>query len=203
MKVFCQTCKEYVLDTSDKFVIGGPYNGAMFQAPSQVRYHVDAFMFAEWVEYGNLFCPRCTQGFIIAGVILTEHGLIKEGQGSIDTDFSVIHADGELKNQLMWADKWSREGDFKGFEPPAEVSFVRDHLIVPDYDDLALSAGEATIGPGTFGEQVKEARMNLKLSRKSLGLEVRVSESTIKSWEKDKTKPSKKNLKKLKQALGI
>ncbi len=178
MKIYCQTCKEYVLDTSDKFVIGGPYNGAMFQAPSQARYHVDAFMFNEWVVHGDLFCPRCEQGFIIAGVILTEHGLIKEGQGSIDADYSVIHTIGELTNQLMYADKWSREGDFKGFEPEDEPEPIE----VPS---------------ATFGEQLKEAMRTARLSRAALSRSMKVSASTIKSWEKDKTKPSAKNLKKL------
>ncbi len=241
MKIYCQTCKEYVLDTSDKFVIGGPYNGAMFQAPSQSRYHVDAFMFKEWVVHGDLFCPRCEQGFIIAGVILAEHGLIKEGQGSIDTDFSVIHTEGELKNQLMWADKWSREDGFKESEPGGKRApsvFVchgcragchseqKNHI-----ESLGMDVCNACFdnytkntekpqffgpgivqmvesipppeAPGTFGEMIKEVRETAGLSRSALAKSIGVSASTLKNWEKDKTKPSKKNLKKLKKALNI
>ncbi len=185
MKVYCQTCKEYVLDTSDKFVIGGQYNGSMFQAPVQSRYHVDSFMFKEWVVYGDLFCPRCDQSFIINGVILTEHGLIKEGQKSLDTEFFVIHTEGEHKNQLKSAVIWSLEGDFEGFEPE-EV----EDIPPPEF-------------PGTFGEQVKQARENAGFSMAALAKSIKVSASTLKNWEKDKTKPSKKNLKKLKTALNI
>ena len=157
MKVYCQTCKEYVLDTSDKFVIGGQYNGSMFQAPVQSRYHVDAFMFQEWVVYGDLFCPRCDQSFIINGVILTEHGLIKEGQKSLDTEFFVIHTEGEHKNQLKSAVIWSLEGDFEGFAPEE----------VEDIPPL----GE----PVTFGEQVKEARENAGFSMTALAKSIKVS----------------------------
>ncbi len=258
MKIYCQTCKEYVLDTSDKFVIGGQYNGSMFQAPVQSRYHVDAFMFQEWVVYGDLFCPRCDQAFIINGVILTEHGLIKEGQKSLDTDFYVIHTEGEHKNQLKSAVIWSLE-DSGGSEPGAKKvpsvficdgcqagchseqknhlkgpgidvcnsclddrlgknltqeksefqidlsgpPEVGDSLSMPDHDDFAFSAGEVTTGPGTFGEQIKEARKSAKLSRAALAKSMKISTSALKSWEKDKAKPSKKNLKKLKTALGI
>ncbi len=180
MKVYCQTCKEYVLDTSDKFVIGGQYNGSMFQAPVQSRYHVDAFMFQEWVVYGDLFCPRCDQSFIINGVILTEHGLIKEGQKSLDTEFFVIHTEGEHKNQLKSAVIWSLEGDFEGFEPEE----------VPD-----------SIDPVTFGGQIKAIREAVQISRAALAKSIGVSASTVKNWEQDKTKPNKKNLKKLNKAL--
>ena len=183
MKVYCQTCKEYVLDTSDKFVVGGSYNGAMFQAPVQSRYHVDSFMFQEWVVYGDLFCPRCDQSFIIAGVILTEHGLIKEGQKSLDTEFFVIHTEGEHKNQLKSAVIWSLEGDFEGFEPE-------------EVEDIP-PPGE----PITFGEQIKGAMSAAEISRAALAREIKVSASTIKNWEQDKTKPNKKNLKKLNKAL--
>ena len=84
IKVFCSICMEYIFNTTDKFMCGGPYNGAMFaeaHEPGWGRY----FLFHESITDGNLFCPRCEQSFVGAdGSLVTEFGRIKAGQKTVD-----------------------------------------------------------------------------------------------------------------------
>jgi len=109
IKIYCQTCREYILDASDEFIPGGPYHGAMFAEPSQARYDVDIFAFMDHVTRGDLWCPRCEQQFIVTTpegeVILTEHGLLTPGCKNIDRSTSVITDDALFSLQRV--DVWN------------------------------------------------------------------------------------------------
>lgn len=112
MKVFCVRCMRWILDTSDKFVCGGPYNGSMFQKSDDgLDNFAHYFLFHSTTTEGNLFCPFCDQKFMHENdILLTEHGLIMPGQGSVDTSISCIYPDNTLKSDSMP----SREKDRRG-----------------------------------------------------------------------------------------
>ena len=103
MKIYCLTCREYILETSDAFVIGGSYNGAMFKGATGDRWAASLFRTVESVKGGDLYCPRCMGPFIVdGGKLLTEHGVIQPGQKSIDTSFNIVHQEGHAKGMLMY-----------------------------------------------------------------------------------------------------
>jgi len=107
IKIYCQTCREYVLDTTEEFIPGGPYHGAMFAAPEASRINMDTFAFQEWVTYGDLFCPRCENQFILGSpeggeIILTEHGLLEPECGTVDRSMSIINPDMSLQRVDIW-----------------------------------------------------------------------------------------------------
>ena len=128
IKVYCVNCRDIILLTSDKFKIGGPYDGGMFKTFWNDSRSVGDFVFNAWATSGNLWCPR-TEGhdFINGdGSLLTEHGLIREGQKTLDTEFSIIYHDPPLKNQLKWVDRWSKELILNG--PPVLELHEDDEL---------------------------------------------------------------------------
>ena len=98
--IYCSTCREPVLRTSPKFKAGGPYTGDMFESYKNCTRYADDFNFGDWVNSGNLWCPRCLQNFIQGDEILTEHGRIRVGQTEIDESVSVVYKDGELADML-------------------------------------------------------------------------------------------------------
>jgi len=107
VKVYCQTCREYILDSSDAFVPGGPYDGSMFVPPSMARYNVDHFAFQKWVTHGDLFCPRCSGLFILGTprtgeILLTEHGLLESGIRCVDERVSIVNDDFSLQTVSEW-----------------------------------------------------------------------------------------------------
>lgn len=104
MRIYCLTCREYILETSDQFKIGGPYHGAMFKGATDDKWSATTFRFHEDVKDGNLNCPRCMGFFIVDGKILTEHGVIRPGQKTLDESFSIIHKEGPVKGWLKCVD---------------------------------------------------------------------------------------------------
>lgn len=120
LKIFCLTCKEYILETSDEFVCGGPYHGAMFEGATADKWAATLFKLHETVKGGDLFCPRCMGPFIVAGRLLTEHGVIQPGQTSIDTSFNIVHQEGHAKGMLMYVkDSFAK--------PASAMSFPRQN----------------------------------------------------------------------------
>lgn len=111
MKLYCFFCREYILETTDKFVVGGPYHGAMFSKADQPRWsNPDYFQFSESAKNGDLYCPRCCNNVIRNdGSILSEHGIIQKGQKSVDTSHSIIYCKGELAGKLMTVNEFSKE----------------------------------------------------------------------------------------------
>ena len=102
MKIYCTTCKEYILNTSDAFVLGGPYDGSMFDPITNDRYRATMFRCTKDTIKANLHCPRCMGEFIsFHGDILTEHGLLPKGQRTIDTRQTIVHQSGHAKGMLM------------------------------------------------------------------------------------------------------
>ncbi|MGI6725302.1 MAG: helix-turn-helix domain-containing protein [Christensenellales bacterium] len=55
----------------------------------------------------------------------------------------------------------------------------------------------------TFGEKLKQARLNAKMSQEELALKVSVSRSAITKWETDRGLPDVQNLKAIAYALDI
>lgn len=55
----------------------------------------------------------------------------------------------------------------------------------------------------TFGEKIKEARRNARLSQDELAMKLSVSRSAIAKWESDKGMPDIQNLKSLAAVLNI
>lgn len=100
MIIYCVSCREPCLETSEKFIPGSEYTGEMFQSYKNDHAYAADFNFEAWETEGNLWCPRCEQNFIQDGEILTEHGRIKKGQGKINTSMSAIHEEGDLKGML-------------------------------------------------------------------------------------------------------
>jgi len=79
MKIYCPYCREYILDTTKRFVTGGPYSGDMFSKAEQPRWNnPDYFQFSKSTTGGSLYCPRCEANFIKAGKILTEYDMRDE-----------------------------------------------------------------------------------------------------------------------------
>lgn len=98
MKIYCFLCKRHVLDTSEKFVMGGPYKGEMFSLLNPKAWQVKQFRAG--ATKGNLVCPHCEGPFSRRGALLTEHGTIKPGQQTVDTSLSIIHHEGIMKGRL-------------------------------------------------------------------------------------------------------
>lgn len=102
MKVYCLTCREYILETSDAFEIGKPPHGGMFLPATLDRWAATMFDCRENTKGGDLHCPRCMGRFLgDKDELLTEHGIVYQGQESTDEEFSIVHKDGPLKGQLM------------------------------------------------------------------------------------------------------
>lgn len=55
----------------------------------------------------------------------------------------------------------------------------------------------------TIGQRIKERRLELKLSQRSLGKRAGVAHVTISQWERDETSPRGDNLFKLAEALSV
>lgn len=108
MKIYCLTCREACLRTSNRFKPGGPYTGDMFASLKNCTRYADDFYFQDWVNSGNLWCPRCLQEFVQGGVLLTEHGKIRIGQKTIDRSVSIVHKGGELDGLLKSTDVWNQ-----------------------------------------------------------------------------------------------
>ncbi len=54
----------------------------------------------------------------------------------------------------------------------------------------------------TLGEHIKKCRLERGLFRRDLAKRIGVNEMTIVNWEKGRTKPTKKNLERIKEILG-
>lgn len=101
IRIFCNLCKEYILKTSDKFVIGKEYNGSMFKPTTTDKWRATMFRTSPEVRSGSLLCPRCTGLFVAPnGVLITEHGRVYPHQKSIDTRINIVHQDGPMKGNL-------------------------------------------------------------------------------------------------------
>ena len=57
--------------------------------------------------------------------------------------------------------------------------------------------------PRALGEKIRKHRMDLGLFQKDVAEFVGVKTDTVTLWKKDKTKPSKENLRKIKEFLSI
>jgi len=55
--------------------------------------------------------------------------------------------------------------------------------------------------PRTLGERIKKKRMDMGLFQKDVARIIGISTDTVTNWEKDRTKPSLKNLSKIEQFL--
>jgi len=146
IKVFCPMCMHYILRTSGAFVAGGPYDGSMFMIPPDKPDAANYFPFETWVTEGNLLCPMCDQQFVTPeGNLLTEHGLVKPGQVSIDTTLSVIYPDNMLMSDSTFS-REVREGDISREtvvtpEPEPEVPEEVDDEPEVDEDVIPVSDG--------------------------------------------------------------
>ncbi len=63
--------------------------------------------------------------------------------------------------------------------------------LYPDYPDR------------TLGERIKKWRLEQDLLQVDLAKKIGVSEMTIVNWEKDRAKPTRRNLGKIKEILGV
>jgi len=131
IRIYCSACRQYILDASPQFVPGGPYHGAMFQRPRQTKLRGNSyFKFVEGIRGGNLYCPRCDNAFIKRdGELITEHGILRSGQRTIDKRIKIIHPDLRLKNL-----NYSGEADLHRVEDAAKE---RQRLIQEIFDQEA------------------------------------------------------------------
>lgn len=102
MKIYCLCCKKHILETNEKFVVGGPYNGSMFNSVSNMPLY-NRYPRHESIVKGNLQCPWCEGVFCgPKGEIVTEYGRLKPKQRTYDPEFSIIYKEGELKGRLKY-----------------------------------------------------------------------------------------------------
>lgn len=118
-------CKEYILEDSPKMVLGGPYNGAMFKPATDDNWSATMFRTGEDVKRGDLWCPRCSGKFLgDRGELLTEHGLVMEGQRTVDPTISIIHQEGHAKGMLAHIKPSQELMDRAQIPPKEEVEKV-------------------------------------------------------------------------------
>jgi uncharacterized C2H2 Zn-finger protein len=144
MKIYCWTCKEACLETSDGFQIGQKPHGGMFRK-LDVGGNWIHFDFKEHIKDGDLHCPRCMASFVgPKNELLTEHGIIYQGQESVDTRFSIIYTEGMLRGML---------GRIEGSRPvarpmkqPNEITIEKDSETIdyPDVDTKLALKGPAS-----------------------------------------------------------
>jgi uncharacterized C2H2 Zn-finger protein len=94
MKIYCHRCKSYILNSTDQFVLGGPYNGTMFESALKGTWRGVMFKQHANVRNAQLTCPRCENPFVKNGYLLTEHGVVRPLQSTIDRSFYVTAPDG-------------------------------------------------------------------------------------------------------------
>lgn len=178
MKIFCVTCSDYILDTSDVFKIGGPYNGSMFQKSKHARFQYDYFQFHRAMKLGNLFCPRCGSSFIRQdGALMSEHGLIMPGQKSIDRTFYSIHPPDhpEAPGRLKGRDIVSKEGKdavresqnerqemINAFEEEPEAEEWVEPFEVPPKDGPVWGRSILEKTNESFAESIKKLNVAIK-----------------------------------------
>lgn len=172
MKIYCFTCKEYILEKSDKFVMGGPYNGAMFEPATNDRYSASMFERREDIKDGNLFCPRCMGHFIDAtGSLLTEHGFIVKGQESIDETYSIVRTEGDMKGHLMY------------IKPSRGV--IKE--LVVEAEDIPSDDEEPEINPvETKKQEVYRLKDTTNMSNKAISRKVGISTVTLYKYLKER-----------------
>jgi hypothetical protein len=110
MRIYCPICKMNIVDTTPDFVCGGPYAAGMFKPGARftaAQYNVAAL---KSKRPEHLPCPRCKKPFINRdGSLLTEHGLIRAGQTTVDMSFSIVYPAGhDHAGMLKTAQEWSR-----------------------------------------------------------------------------------------------
>lgn len=136
IQVWCPICREVILLTSDKFLPGVEYNGAMFKSlHNDSRVSSDP-VFAEWNKRGDLSCPRAPgiHGFLLErpmdGGLLTEHGIVLKGQETVDKTFRIVYGDEEpaLKGMMKSPHIMSLEvgQTVIPIEAPAETTLIEE-----------------------------------------------------------------------------
>jgi DNA-binding XRE family transcriptional regulator len=81
-----------------------------------------------------------------------------------------------------------------------------DNHAVPNYKNshpLVITLRFPLYPARTLGERIKKWRLEQGLFQVDLAKRIGVSEMTIVNWEKEWTKPTKKNLERLQKLLGI
>jgi hypothetical protein len=177
MKIFCLTCKKHVLDTTETFVCGGPYNGTMFVSaqgmPPYAKYprHVG-------VVKKNLQCPWCSAPFLgVSDELLTEHGKIKAGQKTYDPEFSIVWQEGPAKGKLMYIKDAP--------ESPEKIEQI-DTVLENSFDVIDK---QKEIVVQSEGDPRKLMTYELKdkgLNNSQIAKEVGVSGVTVGKWLKDR-----------------
>jgi len=158
MKIYCMTCREHILNSTDKIKIGGPYQGDMFEPVQKNGYW--GRMFHHSAKRGNLFCPRCEGPFIRRGELLTEHGIIREGQTTVDETLSIVAPpDNPLPGRIMGMDYSREAGVVVEQLPEAPVSGPN----TPDRFDIPAAENESACGKDDCrGECHEESTTELK-----------------------------------------
>jgi hypothetical protein len=170
MHIFCPNCKRQILDTSPEFVCGGPYFGAMFAPPTGRRaFRSNSFRFRQWATMPGkrLPCPSCGN-FLLRrdGGLLTEHGIIKAGQATVDMGFSVIHHEGEAEGYLRTAQEYSRE--CTTFSGSPEAPNPQDFGPRPEKDTAADDFAAAMAGTDWTGAEDKDQGEDPEAERERL-----------------------------------
>lgn len=187
MKIYCLTCKRYVLDTTEAFVCGGPYNGTMFVSTKAMPFY-RKYPKHEGIKGRNLQCPWCTGQFLgVSGELLTEHGKIKSGQTTYDPEFNIVWQDGPAKGQLMYI-KEAPEGVLPSpiivndEVPKDTVLFLNTEPELHKADEIIKEA-VIDIDP----RKLKVYELNKKgLNNTQIAKEVGVSGVTVGKWLKAK-----------------
>ena len=168
IKVYCMMCREHILNTSERFVCGGPYNGAMFEPiETENTLYGMYFSFDDSVMDGNLVCPRCENNFIeVDGTLLTEYGMVKKGQGSISWDLESLAYDAE-GHPLSRSDVWAKEEDRRGrvgnqnpflhgsIENPSKRKPVEVEEVKPQEEEKPQQKWEAKVKCKKCGQPIR------------------------------------------------
>jgi DNA-binding XRE family transcriptional regulator len=81
-----------------------------------------------------------------------------------------------------------------------------DNRAVPNYKNshpLVITLRLSLYPDGTLREHIKKWRLEQELFQRDLAKMIGVDEMTIVNWEKGRTKPTKKNMEKIKAIMGF
>jgi len=83
---------------------------------------------------------------------------------------------------------------------------ARRYHAVPNYKNshpLVITLRLSLYPDQTLGDLIKKWRLEKGVFQKNLAKMIGVSEMTIVNWEKGRTKPTKKNLERIKEIFGV
>lgn len=196
MRIYCLCCKKHILDTTEAFICGGPYNGTMFIS-SQGMPPYSKYPRHETIKGRNLQCPWCSAPFLgVKDELLTEHGKIKAGQKTYDPNFNIVWQEGPAVGKLMYIkdallkvetkEDLARNIDMQ-LADSAKTALANE--IFKDIPEILSKSVEKRIEIQSEGDPRKLKVYELKekgLNNQQIAKEVGVSGVTVGKWLKER-----------------